>query len=278
MHCIPSITCHCDTCDTSGGNIWHYTLIMPAPQPQQKPHICTSKPHIPLPPLTMTIRLFSIALTVFIDAEADLPDPANGMCGETSIYVGMKLIWLQQVETRTIWVLEQPIELDIFGETLYVVPCTADGIQLVSTCRLGQQDKKGNQIGDCRLHAGNHPCEIQIICRTKCEYVSRFTNAQRIIVYRHDGCCIHKASKLHLDEVLGGALLLVRCASVEPHNPGHDDHLLIPLNGVKAGAQMLFEEQDNHGQELCGHSATGAIQSPRWSRLQWGIIVCLACL
>ena len=56
---------------------------------------------------------------VFIDAEADLPDPANGMCGEMSIYVGMKLIWLQQVGTQTIWVPEQPMELDIFGETLY---------------------------------------------------------------------------------------------------------------------------------------------------------------
>ena len=48
----------------------------------------------------------------------------------------------------------------------------------------------------------------------------------------------------------GGALLLDGCASVEPYK--------IPLNGVEAGTQMLFEEQDNHGQELCGHSATDA--------------------
>ena len=75
---------------------------------------------------------FPIALTVFINAEADLPDLANGMCDGMSIYVGKKTIWLPQVGTWAIWVPEQPMELDLFGETLYVALCAADGLQLVS--------------------------------------------------------------------------------------------------------------------------------------------------
>lgn len=76
---------------------------------------------------------FPVALAVIIDTETDVPDPANGTHSETSIYIGKQTIWICRAGSWAIWVPEQPMELDIFGERLYVAPCTIQGIQLVAT-------------------------------------------------------------------------------------------------------------------------------------------------
>lgn len=78
---------------------------------------------------------FPVAIAVTIDAKADLPDPASGTCDETSIYIGKETIWIHQTGSWAIWVPEQPMELDVFGETLYAAPCTTQGIQLVATLK-----------------------------------------------------------------------------------------------------------------------------------------------
>ena len=92
---------------------------------------------------------FPVALVVTINAEADRPDLVSDACDGPSIYVGKKTIWINQMGGWAIWAPEQPMDVDVFGETLYVAPCTTKGIQLVATLQ-----EHAESVGATRMALG----------------------------------------------------------------------------------------------------------------------------